>query len=153
MSDEWRREPAASAIRGSAVSGPNGADETPYVARIKNRVEDLSEDVLTLTQQYLELARVELREELKELVEASAWTAASLGVLAAGALTLVAAAVLALALVIPAWASALVVGFSIIALGLAMGAVAKREAGDVDGKPSREPERGLPAPSVPGGTT
>lgn len=139
-------------VRHSVVVRPL-ADRADYTATLRRRIEDLSEELSTLFRQYLELTKEELKRDLKELVEASAWAALSLTLIAGGGLALLAAAVLGLALVMPAWAASLLVGVVVISLGLVVGVVANHEAKDVDGLPDetarelKRTERALEAES------
>jgi Putative Actinobacterial Holin-X, holin superfamily III len=76
----------------------------------------LSEDLSTLVRQELELAKVEASEKGKRFgIGFGMWGGAGLvGLLALGALT--AALILALALVLPEWAAALIVGAAYLAI-------------------------------------
>ena len=80
-------------------------------------VHDLSEQVSTLVRDELQLAAAEMKDKGKH-AGIGAGMFGSAGVLAGyGVLVLIAAAVLALALVLPAWLSALIVG--VVLLGVA----------------------------------
>ncbi|HEX6581433.1 MAG TPA: phage holin family protein [Actinomycetota bacterium] len=76
---------------------------------LRDLLRQLSRDGRVLLQQEAELAKAELRDKSKTVVRSAALFggAALLGLIAAGALT--ASAVLAIALILPPWAAALIV--------------------------------------------
>jgi uncharacterized membrane protein YqjE len=86
----------------------------------------LSEDARVLIQQEADLAKLELREKGRTIASVAALfgVAVLVGLLAAGALT--ACAILAIALVLPAWAAALVVAL----VGALVGALIARRGRD-----------------------
>jgi len=90
-----------------------------------------------LIHQEIELATRELSDKL-DAVKLQAGTL-SLGVaaLAGGGLALIAAAVLALTLVLPAWAAALVVGIAVTVSGAVMVASSKAKLARVNLRPER----------------
>ena len=77
----------------------------------------LTEELATLLRQELALARAQLTEALSSAKAGAAWLAAAFVILFAGLLVLLAAAVLALAEVLPSWAAALIIGCIMGAIG------------------------------------
>lgn len=92
-------------------------DSTPPLADLVGR---LSDDLKLLARQEGELAKRELRESFDKAKHEAAGLAVGAGALLVAVLTLDAAAVLALATVLPAWAAALVVAAVTAALGVAL---------------------------------
>jgi uncharacterized membrane protein YqjE len=78
----------------------------------------LTHELSTLLRQEIRLATVEISGALKRAVAGTLATASGGAVLFAGLLVLLAAAVLGLATVLPAWASALIVGVVVSVIGL-----------------------------------
>jgi uncharacterized membrane protein YqjE len=78
----------------------------------------LTHEVATLLRQEIRLATVEISGALKRAIAGALATASGGAVLFAGILVLLAAAVLGLATVLPAWASALIVGVVVSVIGL-----------------------------------
>jgi uncharacterized membrane protein YqjE len=78
----------------------------------------LTHELSTLLRQEIRLATVEISGALKRAVAGALATASGGAVLFAGLLVLLAAAVLGLATVLPAWASALIVGVVVSVIGL-----------------------------------
>lgn len=90
-------------------------------------VHDLSEQVSTLVRDELQLAAAEMKDKGKH-AGIGAGMFGSAGVLAGyGVLVLIAAAVLALALVLPAWLSALIVGVVLLAIAGALAMAGKSQ--------------------------
>jgi uncharacterized membrane protein YqjE len=89
-------------------------------------VRDLADELRRLVRDELRLAADELRQK-RRLAGTGAGLAGIAGVLALfGALTLVGAAVIALALVLPAWLSALVIGVLLLLAAGVAGLLGKR---------------------------
>jgi Flp pilus assembly protein TadB len=78
---------------------------------------ELAAELRTLLRREMELARTELSEIIGRMFRDAAAMAAGAVVAGTAFLVLVAAAVLLLGLVIPYWASALVIGFALAAVG------------------------------------
>jgi predicted phage tail protein len=97
----------------------------------------LSDDLKLLTRQEAELAKRELSESLHEAKRQAAQLAVGGGAFLAGLLVLLAAAVLALATVIPAWSAALVVGGVVSLLGLMLVLAGKSKLSRVNFKPEQ----------------
>ena len=84
---------------------------------LRDLLAEFSRDGSLLVQQELALAKVELSEKANKLkADVAAITGGAL-VLYAGLLTLIAAAVLALAQVMPGWVAALLVGAAVTTIG------------------------------------
>jgi hypothetical protein len=81
---------------------------------------ELASETGTLVRQELALVRTEMTQKVKEVGKESTFIAVggALGLVAAH--TLVAAAVLALALVLPLWAAALIVGAAVCAIAIGL---------------------------------
>ena len=98
--------------------------ETPSTGELVRR---LSEDVSRLIRDELRLARLEMTRKGKRAGMGAGLLGAA-GLLAFyGGAALVAAAILAFALVLPAWAAALVVGVVLLALGGLIALVGKEQ--------------------------
>ena len=93
---------------------PAGGAEQGSVAGLLNRLMD---DAVALARNELALAKAEARGALKDVKKSIAPFAIAGGVLLAGALTLVAALVLALAEVMQPWLAALIVGVVLLLFG------------------------------------
>jgi hypothetical protein len=87
----------------------------------------LTEDVSKLFRQEVALASAELTRSLAGMVRGAASLAIAGALLFAALLVLLTAAVLALALILPAWAAALIVGFGVGAAGFALLRIASRK--------------------------
>ncbi|MGE0491383.1 MAG: phage holin family protein [Vulcanimicrobiota bacterium] len=97
----------------------NVVEERPMVgngATIKNTVHRLTHGFSELARQEVELAKVELRETAHEVARDSSLAATGLGLALVGLMSLVAAAILALSLLMPAWAAALIMGVVVLAI-------------------------------------
>lgn len=78
---------------------------------------ELSRDTSTLVRQEVKLAKTEITEKAKTVGKDVAYMAIGGALAYAGLLVLLAAAVIALAYVIPAWLSALLVGIVVVGIG------------------------------------
>lgn len=98
-------------------------------------VSRLTDGFSTLARQEVALAKAEISQKAREVVVdfGMLGTGAALGF--AALLTLVASAVLGLALVIPAWASALVVGVVVALVAFAVAKAGLNKLGHADLKP------------------
>ncbi|MDB6046483.1 MAG: phage holin family protein [Gammaproteobacteria bacterium] len=101
-------------VRGSTTSLPDRPDTVVGLLR------RLTEDVSKLFRQEVALATAEITRSLTGVVRGAAWLAIAGALLFAGLLVLLAAAVLALALILPSWAAALIVGFGVGAAGFGL---------------------------------
>ncbi len=87
---------------------------------ISNLLHDLMNEIKLLIKQELQLFKVEMSQKATQAGKDIAFIAVG-GVLAyAGLLVILAAAVLALALIIPGWAAALLVGLGVVGGGYAL---------------------------------
>ena len=106
----------------------------PSLAELIGRVSD---DLKLLTRQELQLASHELGESLKQAKREGVGLALGGAALGAGALLLLVAVVLLLALVMPVWGAALLVGGFMTAAGSALLLRAKAKLSDVTFLPER----------------
>jgi uncharacterized membrane protein YqjE len=83
-------------------------------------ISDLFRDGSELVRQEVELAKTELRENISRIARDSVGVAIGSALSLVGLLALVAAAILGLAEVLPAWASALIVGGVLMVIGLVL---------------------------------
>lgn len=96
-------------------------------------VRRLSDDVSRLVRDEFRLARLEMTEKGKR-AGAGAGLLGGAGVVALlGAAALVASAILALALVLPGWASALIVGVGLLLVAGLLGLMGKQQVSQVSG--------------------
>lgn len=85
---------------------------------IPGLIKQLADDVSTLFRKEFSLARAEMREAAGEFKSGAASLATGLGLVISGILFVVLAAVFGLALYIPLWAAALVVGIAVLVIGM-----------------------------------
>lgn len=78
---------------------------------------ELTNEIITLVRQEFTLARAELSQKASHIGKHLGVLAAGGALVYAGTLTLVAALVCLLALVMPLWGAALIVGFVVVAIG------------------------------------
>jgi predicted phage tail protein len=121
-------------MNSAAETSHLGTAESPPLAELVGR---LSEDLKLLTRQEAQLAKSELTETLNEAKRRAAQLALGGSALVAGLLTLIAAAVLALATIMAAWSAALLVGGSLSLLGAMLLVVAKASLSRVTLKPQQ----------------
>jgi putative superfamily III holin-X len=88
--------------------------------KISELVRHLLDQLSTLFRQELSLAIAELSRSLTALLVGATSVAVAGALLFAGLLVLLSAAVIALALVLPAWLAALVVGVGVVLIGAAL---------------------------------
>lgn len=116
-----------------AVQHEGHVEERP----LRDLVRQLSSDGSLLVQQEIALARRELADKAAKLQQDVAALAAGGVVLLLGAMTLIAGLVLLLALVLPAWAAALVVGVTLSAVGALLLLRSKARLARLDLKPQQ----------------
>lgn len=109
----------------------------PETSPLADLVGKLSDDLKLLTRQEAELAKRELSESFNQAKREAAQLALGGVALGAGFLVLLAAAVLALATVMPAWGAALVVGAVLSLLGTMLMVVGKSRLAKVNFRPQR----------------
>ncbi|MDT3778774.1 phage holin family protein [Nitrospira sp. MA-1] len=81
---------------------------------------DLVNETKILIQQELQLLKLEMSQKAKQAGKDVGFIAVGGALAYAGLLVLLGAATLALALIIPAWASALIVGLTVVGIGYAL---------------------------------
>ncbi|WP_447962959.1 phage holin family protein [Nitrospira sp. Ecomares 2.1] len=81
---------------------------------------DLVNETKILIQQELQLLKLEMSQKAKQAGKNVGFIAVGGALAYAGLLVLLGAATLALALIIPAWASALIVGLTVVGIGYAL---------------------------------
>jgi Flp pilus assembly protein TadB len=84
---------------------------------VKSLVGDLLDQARRLLRAELSLAKREVRDEVKKVTAGGGLVAAGGGIALLGVMTLVAFAVIALAYVVPLWASALIIAVALLAGG------------------------------------
>ena len=114
----------------AAVSERDGESITVLLRR-------LTDELLTLFRQEMALATAEVSGKLTKLLTGVASVAAGGAVLYAGFLALLAAAVLGLANVMAAWLAALIVGATVVLLGIVLVYVGKKKIEPSNLKPQR----------------
>ena len=97
----------------------------------------LTHEVATLFRQELSLAAAELTQSLNRILTAAAGVAAGGAVVFAGLLVLLAAAVLGLSIILPAWLAALIVGGATVLIGLIVTVTAAHKLKPESLKPER----------------
>ena len=100
----------------------------------------LADDFKLLARQETELAKRELTEKLSQAARQAVQLALGSGALFLGLLVLIAAAVLALATVMPAWGAALLIGGSLSLLGVVLVLSGKTKLSRIDLKPQQTVE-------------
>jgi hypothetical protein len=96
---------------------------------------ELARETGTLVRQEVDLARTEMTSKLKVAVKDVAMVGVGAALALAGGLALLAAAILALAMVLPLWLSALIVGAVVIAIGAGIAMAAIRSLKNIDPVP------------------
>ncbi|HYQ16305.1 MAG TPA: phage holin family protein [Polyangiaceae bacterium] len=97
----------------------------------------LSNDLQSLIHQELELATRELTQKLDDAKQQAGTLSVGVAALAGGGLVLLAAGVLALSLVLPAWAAALAVGTVVMVSGAVLVASGKSKLEHLNLRPER----------------
>ena len=110
------------------------SEESPPLAELVGR---LSTDLKLLAREETELAKRELGEKVDEAKMQVAALALGGSAIAGGALVLLAAAVLGLAVVMPAWLAALIVGIVVAGTGGLLVMTGKAKLSRINVKPER----------------
>ncbi|MFP4516459.1 MAG: phage holin family protein [Desulfovibrionales bacterium] len=84
---------------------------------IKELFRDLTREFQALMKENLDLARLEIQQKISSAGKGATLAGIGGALVYAGLLTLIASAVFALALVLPAWASALIIGAGVCIIG------------------------------------
>jgi len=114
-------------LPGYGITMARAAEHEPTIGELVSHV---TEEVSSLVRDEMRLAQVEISRKMR-FAGLGAGLFGAAGVVAGlGLATLVAAAVLALALVVPAWLSALVIGVVLLATAGVCAMVGKRELAD-----------------------
>jgi predicted phage tail protein len=100
----------------------------------------LADDFKLLARQEAELAKRELTEKLSQAARQAVQLALGAGALLFGLLVLLAAGVLALATIMPAWAAALLIGGALSLLGIVLVLSGKTKLSRIDLKPQQAVE-------------
>ncbi|MFE9789583.1 phage holin family protein [Nocardia salmonicida] len=103
-----------------------GPPATPHDRSVSELVDDATQQITRLVRDEIALARVEMQDRTKGIARGAGIAGAG-GLLAFyGGIALTAAAVLALALVLPNWAAALIVGAGLVVVGAGLGLLGKK---------------------------
>ena len=121
----------------SHISGGGGGAEQGSVTGLLTRV---MEDAMALARNEIALAKAEARGALQDVKLSIAPFAIAAGVLLAGALTLVAALVLAVAEVMRPWLAALIVAIGLLAIGWLLLKAGQRKWANIGNRLERTPE-------------
>lgn len=116
------------------ASTPQPARESQPLGELLGR---LAQDLSLLARRETDLAKHEIGEKLDQAKEQAATLAIGGAALFAGTLVLLTSAVLALALVLPAWAAALTVGSAVTLVGIALLVTARTKLSRVHAFPAR----------------
>lgn len=81
---------------------------------------EVASETGTLVRQEVQLAKTEMVAKTKDAGGNIAWAASGAAISFAGALALIAAIIVALALVMPLWLAALIVGAAVVAIGASL---------------------------------
>jgi len=103
-------------------------------------VTELTREVRTLLRQELDLFVAEMKEKMIDIVKDTLEIGMGVAFLYFGSLVLVAAIVLGLATVMPAWGAALVVAAAFIGMGVALVLVGRKNLVQLDKKPEQTVE-------------
>ncbi|MGF0316370.1 phage holin family protein [Nocardia fluminea] len=121
-------------------TGPPTNSHNRTVAEL---VDDATQQITRLVRDELALARVEMQSRTKGIARGAGIAGAG-GLLAFyGGIALTAAAVLALALVLPNWAAALIVGAALVVVGAGLGLLGKKNVTEAAPPVPREAVRGV----------
>jgi putative superfamily III holin-X len=110
------------------------SQESPALAELVSRLLD---DLKLLTRQEVQLAKHELGERVSDVQRQVLSLALGIAALAAGVLVLLAAGVLVLSLIMPAWGAALLVGVAVSSLGATLLLAGKAKLAHTSLKPER----------------
>lgn len=117
-------------------TGPPSTEQTRSVTEL---VDDATRQITRLVRDEIQLGRIEMRDRTKGVARGAGIAGAG-GLLAFyGGIALTFAAVFALAIVVPDWAAALIVGAGLLVIGAVLGLLGKKNVTDA-------------APPVPGET-
>ncbi|MGW6422260.1 phage holin family protein [Nocardia sp. NPDC055053] len=107
-----------------------GPPSTQHTRSVTELVDDASQQITRLVRDEMQLARIEMHDRTKGLALGVGIAGAG-GLLAFyGGIAFMAAAIFALAIPLPDWAAALIVGAVLLLVGGALGLVGKRKATD-----------------------
>ncbi|MFD3747440.1 phage holin family protein [Nocardia sp. NPDC058633] len=121
-------------------TGPPATADSRSVAEL---VDDATQQITRLVRDEIALARVEMQGRTKGIARGAGIAGAG-GLLALyGGLALTAAAVFALALVLPNWAAALIVGAVLLAVGAGLGLLGKKNVTEAAPPVPREAMQGV----------
>ncbi|MFJ2666485.1 phage holin family protein [Nocardia fluminea] len=121
-------------------TGPPTTSPSRSVAEL---VDDATQQITRLVRDEIALARVEMQGRTKGIARGAGIAGAG-GLLAFyGGIALTAAAVLALALVLPNWAAALIVGAALVVIGAGLGLLGKKNVTEAAPPVPREAVRGV----------
>ena len=118
--------------------GPEVIDQRPKADRsIAALLSDLASESLLLIRQEVALLKAELHEKFSRVGQGATALGAGALIAYSGWLVLLAAAVLGLATVLPAWLAALIVGLLVLGIGAALLLIGKNRFGGQSLVPSR----------------
>ncbi|MBF6455688.1 phage holin family protein [Nocardia cyriacigeorgica] len=116
---------------------------SPQTRSISELVDDATTQLSRLVRDEIRLARIEMQDRTKGLA-AGLGLAGAAGVLAFyGGAALIAAAVMALALVLPGWAAALIVGGALLVVAAVLGLLGKKNVSEAAPPIPREAVQGV----------
>jgi hypothetical protein len=115
-------------------SAPSASVDAQSLSQL---VAGLSSDLQTLVHKEAELATREVENKLDAAKLQVATLGLGVAALAGGGLVLLAAAVLGLSLVLPAWAAALVVGLVVMVIGAVLVATGKAKLSQINPRPEQ----------------
>jgi UPF0716 family protein affecting phage T7 exclusion len=126
-------------MKTEAISRPIGisAEQSRPEPALAELIGRLTDDIKLLTRQEAELAKHEIGEKLDDAKRPAAALGLGVAALAAGLMVLLAASVLALATLMPAWGAALLVGALTTSLGVALLLTAKAQLARLSFTPER----------------
>ena len=119
------------------LASPQVRHDGPNRRTLSGHFSDLAHEVVDLLRQEVELAKAEADEKIDQAKRGAAELATGGAVLAGGLLVLLAAVVLLLGLVIPYWASALIVGGITAVIGASLLGKGKQDVSARHLKPER----------------
>ncbi|NKX86361.1 phage holin family protein [Nocardia coubleae] len=99
---------------------------TQHTRSVTELVDDATKQITRLVRDELQLARVEMQDRTKGIARGAGIAGASGLVAFYGGIALTVAAIFALALVLPEWAAALIVGAALLVIGAILALVGKK---------------------------
>lgn len=108
------------------TNAPFGSAEELKTHSLSELLGRLTRELTTLVRQEVDLAKMELTERGRVAAAAGAFLASGAMLLFVGFIALTAAIILALAMVLPAWAAALIVACAYIGLGVVLALIGKQ---------------------------